>query len=615
MVSPLKLDAYDIIICGGGTAGLVLANRLSAIPSLNILVLEAGENANDDFRISTPGLFPLTIGDQERDWGYVSEPSPGMNNRKIGYPRGRCLGGSSCLNLMAVIFPSRACLDMWQDLGNDGWGWEGMQKYYRRFQRHCPTNDEAAQALGMEVLGQETTFMDGPICTSYPGDPDPIQKAWMDTWKGLGKQLNGDPLSGDSIGGYTSAASVDPIKRERSHAGVGYYAPIAERKNLHVVTSALIDTVELDASNPDNVVATGVVFSHKGTTYTAKASREVILSAGTIASPAILERSGIGSKDLCDQLGIKNVIDNANVGENFQDHLMVSINYEVNDGIPTADVMRDPKVAQALVEMYQTSKSGPLGNGAGYSFAYTPLVNFMEPRFSGDDAHQMLEKHLPRHCEKKDAFHSKYESFVRSILSDPTQASSTLCICAVQIDTRRAEDAKDMFATIHKPENYVSILPQLAHPLSRGSIHIKSADPNAHPVIKNNFCDHPLDVEVMARHLMQTEHFARSPPLCNILKTDGKRFPEDLDALTLENAMELVKAAGTSNAHPMGTCAMKSREMGGVVDSRLKLYGTKNLRVCDASIFPIMVRGNIQSSVYAVAEKASDILKEDLGCL
>lgn len=537
-----------------------------------------------------------------------------MNNRRVAYPPGKCLGGSSAINLMALIFPSRACLDGWKDIGNPGWGWDEMQKYYRKFQRHCQPADDVAKALGMEVYNNDSMTMDGPIMSSHPKAADVAQTAWVDTWKHLRKQLNGDPLSGDSIGGYTSAASVDPLKGERMHSGVGYYAPVAQRKNLHVVTGAMIDKVELDASNQDNVVATGVVFTYEGKTYTVKARKEVILSAGTLASPAILERSGIGSKALCAQLGIQNIIDSPGVGENFQDHLTSAVSYEVNDNVPTADVMRDPCVIQQVMEQYQTSKSGPLANGGGHSFAYTPLSNFDDPPFSQDDMQTLLDKHLPCSNTKVDSFKTRHESFVRSILSRPSEASSSLCLISVQCDTRRAETPKEVFG-INKPENYISMLPQLAHPLSRGSVHITSTDPDVYPEIKPNFLAHPLDAEIMGRHMMQVETIARTPPLSGLLKPNGMRIPEGSDAHTLESAIELVKAGGMSNYHPAGTCAMVPKDLGGVIDSRMKVYATRNLRVCDASLFPLMVRGNIQSTVYACAEKGSDVLKEDLGFL
>jgi choline dehydrogenase-like flavoprotein len=407
---------------------------------------------------------------------------------------------------------------------------------------------------------------------------------------------------------------VDPVKGERIHSGVAYYAPIAKRANLHVVTGAMIDKVEFDRADQDNAMATGVVFAHAGNTYIARAKKEVILSTGSIASPAVLERSGIGSKDLCDKLGIRNVVDNSGVGENFQDHIMAGISYEVKDGVPTAEAMRDPAIVNKVMEQYQTSKTGLLANSAGHSFAYTPLSNFVSPSISQEELEALLDKHIPQSNTPSDSFQAKHEAFVRSILTNPSEASASFCLISVQFDGRNAGTPKDVFA-IHKPENYIAMMPQLAHPLSRGHVHITSTDPDTHPEIQPNFCGHPLDAEIMGLHMQQVETLAKTAPLSDLLKPGGKRLPEGYDARTPENAIELVRASGMSNYHPSGTCAMKPREMGGVIDSRLKVYGTKNLRICDASIFPIMVRGNIQSTVYAVAEKGADILKEDLGVM
>jgi choline dehydrogenase-like flavoprotein len=379
----------------------------------------------------------------------------------------------------------------------------------------------------------------------------------------------------------------------------------------------MIDKVEFEVANgdrADSAMATGVVFIHGGKTYTAKAKKDVIISAGTIASPAILERSGVGSKDLCNQLDVRNVVDNPHVGENLQDHLMCGFSYEVKDDVATADVMRDPAVIQKVMEQYQSSKSGPLANGAGYSFAYTPLSDFIDPRLPTEEMQALLEKYLPPSCGPKDLSDAQHQAFVRSILSNPSEASSSLCLISVQFDGTHGERSKDIFA-IHKPENYIAMIPQLAHPLSRGSIHIKSTDPNIHPIIKPNYLSHPLDAEILARHMMQVDALAKTSPISDLLKPNGVRLPRGHDASTLERAIEAVRASGTSNYHPAGTCAMKPRQMGGVLDSRMKVYGTRNLRVCDASIFPIQVRGNIQSTVYAVAEKGSDILKEDMGVM
>ena len=612
MASPLTLSNYDIIICGGGTAGCVLASRLTEDPNLSVIILEAGENANDDPRISTPGLFPLLMDDPDRDWQSIAEASPGLNGRRMGFPRGKCLGGSSAVNLMALVYPSKAGMDAWADLGNPGWDWEGLAPYYRKFQRHCPPSREVEEALSMDFLDPEVQGTEGPICSSYPANLDPLHKAWVDTWKGLQRAITGDPLTGVHTDGYTSPTTVDPVKAERSHAGNAYFAPVAGRANLHVVTGALIEKVELDTSDPDSVIAKGVTFTYSdGHRYTAKASREVILSAGTIGSAAILERSGIGSKALCEELGVKNIIGNPNVGENLQDHLMCGISYEVKDGVATADSMRDPAVIQKAMQQYQASKSGPLAGGGGYSFAYTPLTDFLpspSAKQDSDSLKALLDEHIPLTTSTP-----PHNKFIRSVLTSPVEASATLCFITVQFAGTKLHP-KDIFSII-EPENFVTILPQLAHPFSRGSVHIASSNAGVSPRIEPRYFSHPLDVEVMARHLMQVEVLAASPPLSNFLKPraeGGRRLPVGHDALTLDRARELARAASTSNYHPVGTCAMMRQELGGVVDSRLRVYGTKNLRVVDASVFPMQIRGNVQSSVYAVAEKGSDLVREGL---
>lgn len=615
--SPLKLDTYDIIICGGGTAGCVLAARLSEDPNLTVLLLEAGENANDDPRISTPMLFPAVLDNPERDWCFMSEPSPGLNGRRIAMPRGKMLGGSSAINVMCLIYPSKAGIDGWAEMGNPGWDWEGLTPYFRKFKTYYPPSAEIKEKLAMDwITDPEVQGKDGPIAASYPTSLDPVHEAWIKTWKGLGKAVTGDPLTGHHTGGYISAVSVNPEKGTRSHAGVEYYVPAANRPNLHVVTGALIDKVELDNRDPTAVKATGVTFIYSNLTYTAWAKREVIISGGAIGSPAILERSGIGSTSVCASAGIKNIIDNPGVGENLQDHLMCGLSYEVKDGVITGDVMRDPNVVQQVMELYQTSKSGPLAMGGSYTFAYTPLLDFLDN--PGKPTRQELVDLLDRYNpEMNDAltdpnFKSEkaHAAFKRRMILSPEEASATLCLHPVQCQTGK-ESPKEIFGFL-VDGNFVTLLPQLTHPFSRGNVHIVSKDPQTYPKIDPNYFSNPIDAEIMARHMMQCEILVKAPPFCDMFKPGGRRLPEGKDALTLEHALDVVRSGATSNYHQCGTCAMMPLALGGVVDERLKVHGTTNLRVCDASIFPLQVRGNIQSTVYAVAEKGSDIIKEDL---
>ncbi|KAK3711671.1 hypothetical protein LTR37_009447 [Vermiconidia calcicola] len=610
---PLQLlDCYDIIIAGGGTAGCVLAARLTedADRNLSVLLLEAGPNANSDFRVSTPGLFTLAIDNPELDWQFVSEPSEGLNGRKVAFPRGKCLGGSSAINLMALIYPSKAGLDAWEELGNPGWGWEGLAPYYRKSQRHFPPPKDVEEALALDYIDPKVQGTNGPICSSYPQSLNPLEKAWVDTWKGLQKAITGVPLTGVGTGGYTTPASVDPVRGERSHAGSAYLAPALHRPNLHVLTG-MVDKIEVDdRGGGEGLVATAVTFTHEGKAYTAHAGREVIVSAGTIGSPVLLERSGIGSKALCEALGIKNYVDNSNVGENLQDHVMCGISYEVQDGVATADMFRDPTVIQKAMEQYQASRSGPLAGGGGYNFAYTPLTDFVDPQQPKEELKALLDRHIPPSSDPKFRAGKLHYAFNRSIIESPSEASASLCMIQVQFNGHK-ERAKETFCIL-EPENYITLVPQFAHPFSPGSVHIQSKDAVVHPKIEANYLSHPLDAEILGRHMQQVETIASSPPLADFLKPSGRRLPDSQDAHTLARAIELVRHSATSNYHPSGTCAMMPAELGGVVNERLVVHGTKNLRVCDASVFPLMPRGNIQSTVYAVAEKGADLIREDL---
>lgn len=317
MGGPLERSSYDIIIVGGGTAGCVLANRLTEDPNLHVLLLEAGPNANDNPLIKVPGFVGQAIGNPDLDWDFQSEPNPGLNGRRIGHPRGKCLGGSSSINIMALIYPSKLGMDAWAELGNAGWDWDGLKPYFRKFHTYCPAPDDVRQALGLAYIDQALAGSDGPIKVSHPQTVDAFQKAWVDSWKTLGQAMDSDPLSGAAQGGFSSLFSIDPAKAERSHAGIAYYAPVAHRENLHVLTGALVERIELEGTEPD-VVARGVIFEFNGNKCTAQASLEIILNTGSFGSPQLLELSGIGSADLCQKLGIHSKINNPNVGGKVQ---------------------------------------------------------------------------------------------------------------------------------------------------------------------------------------------------------------------------------------------------------------------------------------------------------
>lgn len=302
------------------------------------------------------------------------------------------------------------------------------------------------------------------------------------------------------------------------------------------------------------------------------------------------------------------MVNNAYVGENLQDHPLTGICLEVVDGLPTIDMIREPQVIQAAVETYQTSRQGPLGATA-HSIACMPLVEFLS-----NPGHLELSKLLDLHLKTSSKSQEppsgpSQNAIIRSVLESPDEGSVIIGVGGSQMHFNQSLQ-KDIFG-ITEPQNYMSFLVALTNPFSRGSVHIASTSPLDPPVIDPRYLSHPLDTEILARHLRYILTIAETQPLASLLKSGGRQLPPNTDLSTLDAAKEHCKRNLITNNHPCGTCAMMPREKGGVVDEHLKVWGVKRLRVVDASMFPMIPAGNIQSSVYAVAERAADLIKVD----
>lgn len=290
---------------------------------------------------------------------------------------------------------------------------------------------------------------------------------------------------------------------------------------------------------------------------------------------------------------------------------------EVKDGVKTTDMLQNPEIIEAAIKQYNTDSTGPLSQGGGYTFAYTPLCNFLNTT-TPEDVTSLLDTHLTpssnsSYQHTNPLARDSQTSFARSILTSPTHTSATTLF--IQNQFHPGKNLSSAEFALSEPGSYVSLITQLAHPFSRGSVHIASSNPHDHPRIQPNYLSHPLDAEVFARHLLQLHELSKLSPLSDFLKPAGRTLPsnEAWPPKSIEEAKDFARKNSTSNYHPSGTCAMMKQEMGGVVDARLRVYGTKNLRVVDASIFPIEPRGNILTSVYAAAEKGAEMIAKDLG--
>ena len=337
------------------------------------------------------------------------------------------------------------------------------------------------------------------------------------------------------------------------------------------------------------LVADGVKFSIKGKSYIVKARKEIILSAGAFGSPQILELSGIGSPKILKENGIKVLYSNENVGENLQDHMMVPLGFEVADGQFTGEALRDEKIFNDALAQYIKNHTGPLSAGACSSALLSYEQLLLGP----------FKKKIPKGLDQLrtlslQAGHpglAHQYQLTREKLLDPTEATAQHIFVVLGLDPSRGNDAKAYLGTT-LPGSYFTILGVLEHQFSRGSVHIKSSNPFTHPRIDPNYLGADADLEVLADIMLHLQTIARAEPLASLLKEKGQVFQPGYFELNESNVRAHIKSTQNSEYHPCGTCTMSPRRKGGVVDERLRVYGTSNLRVVDASIFPLQVRAN-----------------------
>lgn len=445
----------------------------------------------------------------------------------------------------------------------------------------------------------------------------------MKTFERLGYRTPGDPISGNKQGVFQNPLSIDLETGKRAYAASAYYnEEVAKRANLHVITDALVERLVLRAAEDGSgqVTATGVEFvdsqsgSGGGTKkHVVHAAKEVIVACGAVKTPQLLELSGIGSKEHLRRCGIDVVVENAQVGENLQEHVMASISFEIADDQVSGDIMRDANVVEAVMKVYQETHTGPL-SGTPLSFAYTPLVG-KDGALSRSEVEELLKSHVDKssYCSAGPARPSleQQHQLLRSQLLDSGESSIEIMYIPLQLNGS-GEGETDMTSLLSKAQegNYVSIVAILMRPFSRGSVHVACSEAAGQPRVDPAYLSHPMDMEMLARAMLYVDEVASTEPLAGLLKAGGRRIPGGRP-VGLEQAKEVVRQRMYSTFHPSGTCAMLPKESGGVVDGRLHVYGTSNVRVVDASVFPMEPLGHLQSTVYAVAERAVDLIKAD----
>ncbi|KAJ8502004.1 hypothetical protein ONZ45_g11940 [Pleurotus djamor] len=571
---------FDFVIVGGGTAGLVLASRLSEDPHVTVGVLEAGANMSDDPLVASAGGWLATVYSPAYSWGFETSPQVHANDKVFNLPRGKLLGGCSAMNALMWTRASKHEYDAIAALGNPGWDFEGLLPYFKKAQAHTPQENAIIPNTGNVTVHQGT---DGPVKTSFNTWYSSLIPPFVEAAEQLSFKLNDDPNGGTPTGVSNVARAVDGEKGTREHAAVTYLKQAQGRSNLCVLAGAHATKIVLAPSN-DGVVAQGVEFLSDGVSYTVKAKREVILASGAYGSPQLLELSGIGKPKILNQFGIDSVID-LPVGENLQDHLMISLNFTLSPEaqsaltvIPISDTIENIPGKDAK----STSTGGP--------FLFSSLSDV-----SDEAAYAELVTLL--------------DGYINSDQTTPLErAQFTIEKRWLDERDRSISEAEVMFANlpgaagVPLPDGSMSLWLPICHlhPKSRGHVHLSSSDPTAKPAIDHNYLSREYDIKALVQLLRFMQTLSKTGPLGAIV-TGIVDFPAVAD--TDESLTTWIRANITTIFHPVGSTAMAPKDLGGVVDPELLVYGTTNLRVVDAGIIPLQIGATPMATVYAIAEK------------
>ncbi|KVL05734.1 GMC family oxidoreductase [Burkholderia cepacia] len=530
--------SFDYVVVGAGSAGCVLANRLSDGGRHTVCLLEAGP-ADSSMWIHVPIGYGKTMFHPVYNWGFHTDPDPNMHDRRLYWPRGRTLGGCSSINGLIYVRGQQQDYDHWAALGNRGWSWRECLPYFRKLEHN--------------TLGEgPTRGTGGPLWASAIRQRHELVDAFVAASNRLGVRTVDDFNTGDQEGvGYYQLTTRNGL---RCSTAVAYLKPARGRPNLHVETDAQALKVLFDGTQ-----AAGVRYVQHGRVHDVRARREVILAAGALQSPQLLQVSGVGPAALLGRHGIPVVADRAGVGENLQDHLQIRLIYEVTKPITTNDELHSWVGRAKMGLQWALFRGGPLAIGINQGGMFCRAL-------PGEAATPDIQFHF-----------------------------STL-------------SADSAGGSVHPFPGCTYSICQL-RPESRGTVRIRTDDARDAPSIQPNYLDTERDRRTTVAGVRFARRVAATEPMAPLMKREVR---PGADAQTDDELLEFCREYGQTIFHPSGTAKMGvASDPLAVVDERLRVYGTRGLRVVDCSIMPTLVSGNTNVPIVMVAEKASDMILDD----